>query len=461
MDKEQFNHMDDWFREAADQPGPPMPETAWKDMERLLDQNEKKRRRILFWWWSGLVLIGALVYFLEKGDHTRPAVLPQASNETVTGKPDQPASKSSAAANGQKKASSLNEPATLKSVPQSLPVDRSESDPSATPDGNANGDHPAASASASSDNARLKKGSDTGATTAAGQHRQKSRDAQGRQRSGHQAGQLTKTENPANGNRSVKEATGLWELDASLPGAVTAQAGSGYPAGTPEYPLSSPRTLPLPPVDKNLKKKSQQQDPIKNRWFVYAGGGLERSFVPGNSLGSTAWGGGFGAGYRFAQKWYVQSGLTFFHKIYDADGSDYHPPDGSYLNQPGVDLIDVEADCFVMEWPILLRYDFLQKKQYRVYATAGIQSAQMKSETYNYDYTKDGNRYYYKHTYETGKFKFANAISLGAGGEWQVMPRLHIQLYPSVTIPVSGVGEGNVKIGALNVQAGVRYQLPF
>src|SRR6478752_6059092 len=65
MSKEQYNSIDDWFREAAEQPGPPVNDAAWQAMEAKLD-GQKKRRRAIFWWWFGGMFLAGGIFMLGR-----------------------------------------------------------------------------------------------------------------------------------------------------------------------------------------------------------------------------------------------------------------------------------------------------------------------------------------------------------------------------------------------------------
>src|SRR5688572_17563580 len=57
MSKKQFEHMENKFREAAENFQPSLNEAAWKKMELLLDQENEKKRRPAGIWFSGMILL--------------------------------------------------------------------------------------------------------------------------------------------------------------------------------------------------------------------------------------------------------------------------------------------------------------------------------------------------------------------------------------------------------------------
>src|SRR3954464_1827385 len=68
MSKKQFEHIEDQFRDAAENFQPPVNNDAWEKMDSLLDREfNKERRRPLFWVWASLlicILTGTGIYLL-------------------------------------------------------------------------------------------------------------------------------------------------------------------------------------------------------------------------------------------------------------------------------------------------------------------------------------------------------------------------------------------------------------
>ncbi len=433
MDREQFSHIDQWFRDAAahaEQSGMPMPPEAWPAMEALLDQKEKKRRMAGFWWWfSGLSLLG-IVWLLLNLQGGKPTAAKQMANAHSVNQVEGNGNKMEEIHSATAPDGLFSLPSVQTIKPAALPRERSGAKPTHV------------DAAAPSTNTNSGTGSNAASTNTAPPTTYGSIGKDGWKAV------------PTSYTPSHSELQG-WEAF-TLVSFPLAQAGPQPPA---TKTLLQPQ---LTATGASLQKKQDQPDlRKKGKWYLNGTTGLERSFVTGNKPGETAFGGSLGFGYKLSRRWFIQTGLAYYPKKYEARGSDYHTPDGSYWNQPDVKLNTVEADCRVLEWLVQARYDFIQRKKISVYGTTGLISSQMKKETYDYSYTKNGNDYYYDHTYQTGKFRFANAVQVGVGLEKKILPALSLQLNGYFNVPVAGVGEGRVQLGALGISAGLRYQLPF
>ncbi|MCP9750990.1 outer membrane beta-barrel protein [Ferruginibacter sp. HRS2-29] len=196
-----------------------------------------------------------------------------------------------------------------------------------------------------------------------------------------------------------------------------------------------------------------------SRFYFTAAAGFEASSVKFLSAsGSTAVGKyGLGAGYQLSKRWAVQTGFNVSRKKYIAGAGDYNAKEGSYWSM--VEIKKVDANCLVYEIPLTIRYDVLQRNKFNLYATAGISSFIMKKEDYQYDYIRNNTFYQRSWTY-TGNKNLFSVVSVSMGVETKLRNGFSLLAEPSVSVPVSGVGDGKVKLYSMGLQVGLKYQ-PF
>ena len=163
---------------------------------------------------------------------------------------------------------------------------------------------------------------------------------------------------------------------------------------------------------------------------------------------------GLGLGYEISKKVSVQTGFYKSNKKYSGSQGDYTPKVGSYLST--VYITKVDAQCLIYEIPLSIKYHFLQRKSYSLYTTAGASSYIMKKEDYNYFYKRNNMPISRRYTYTGNTHLFSHAmVSLGL--EKKITKKLNLQLEPSTSIPLYGVGEGSVKLYSSSLQIGLRY----
>jgi hypothetical protein len=166
---------------------------------------------------------------------------------------------------------------------------------------------------------------------------------------------------------------------------------------------------------------------------------------------------GIGAGYQFNNRLSVQTGFYAVNKKYVAFKGDYHAKPGSYWDR--VDIQKVKAACLIYEIPLTVRYDLVRRKSLNFYATAGMSSYIMQKENYDYYYNAY-NAYHEKEVQYTGNKNFFSTLSFSVGLEKKLTPAFSLLLEPSVSLPVTGVGDGKVRLYSSALQLGARYFFP-
>lgn len=163
---------------------------------------------------------------------------------------------------------------------------------------------------------------------------------------------------------------------------------------------------------------------------------------------------GIGIGYHLNKNLSLQAGVYTGKKTYTAGDGDYTIKPGSYISK----IININADCYFYTIPISVRYDVFQKKKYHIYAVAGLSSLFSKRETYDYHfYNRNGMYRNMISTYKNNTDLFSVA-NLSLGFEQMLTHGIYLQAEPYIDVPVSGVGEGKVRLYSTGFHAGIKYQ---
>jgi hypothetical protein len=155
---------------------------------------------------------------------------------------------------------------------------------------------------------------------------------------------------------------------------------------------------------------------------------------------------GAGIGYtrnRFA----LRTGIYAVKKIYWAD-PDYYKL--NYTPPPTVKFEGADADCYVIEIPIKLSYDFGFRNKSNWFAGAGLSSYLMKREKYVYTYKPVAGGSPYYHSYETKNENkhYFSVFNLSGGYTYNLNNRFSISAEPYVEIPLTGIGAGKVHLNS-------------
>lgn len=203
-----------------------------------------------------------------------------------------------------------------------------------------------------------------------------------------------------------------------------------------------------PEVKKNRKNKSAKT--IYPRWETGLTLGPDWSMVKGIGLQSPGVDAGLTVQYRFAQRFYVQSGVLFSTKIYTANGKDYHPA------TPVSGLEKVDANCSVIDVPIGIRADVWQSKGERIFLGTGLSSFWMKKEAYKYEYKINGTSHYRDWSIYNQNRHLFSVLNISAGYEhnWK---HLSLEAAPYLKLPLGGIGYGKVKLMSTGVSFSIKY----
>ena len=151
----------------------------------------------------------------------------------------------------------------------------------------------------------------------------------------------------------------------------------------------------------------------------------------------------YGAGLGYTYKAFtLRSGFYVSRKIYTAGAADYHP----YYSR----VEEIDGDCKVYEIPVTVSYNFSRATNHNWFASTGLSSYLMKRESYAYLY-KDpstGNTDYYYKTWNNKNKHYFSVLNISGGYERIFSKRLSLIVEPYVQIPLSGVGNGKMKLNS-------------
>jgi hypothetical protein len=129
--------------------------------------------------------------------------------------------------------------------------------------------------------------------------------------------------------------------------------------------------------------------------------------------------------------------------------------------KPSSPLKEVTATCKMLDIPVAIAYQFLEKGSNKLYTSLGITNYKMMNEKYEYWYENDAdpNLKWRKWEGSSGFFG-AGVVNLSLGLERKLTNFLSVQVEPFVKIPVKNVGFGNVKLFTTGIFLNLKTQAP-
>jgi hypothetical protein len=170
---------------------------------------------------------------------------------------------------------------------------------------------------------------------------------------------------------------------------------------------------------------------------------------PGSTFGLTI-------DYEFVNKWYLSSGLLLSRKNYSATSSDFNAPAHWYTDN-GISrnsLALVKGSFEMVEIPLNLRYDFSVAGSTLFFASAGLSSYLLTSESCNYYLNYGYGNIWKNPAHQSYLFSAAN-LSLGV--ETGISNSLTILIAPYAKLPVRNVGIGQVQMNSVGIDFVLKY----
>jgi outer membrane protein with beta-barrel domain len=421
MDKKPFDHIENKIKEAADNSSQyPFEEQAWNKMETLL--NKGKKRRVFAWWWlsiPALIIFGAGMYWL--GDHAnettviieKPATVVQTNNNDI-----------------KKNAQTVTDSLSTKEI-----SDQTQYDDSLYKASLNNRTNNLVTILATKRNARVNT---------------KTRMVSKIKASSVSSDDIAETDQPVRIKDDLSSDKKINDINVS----------NDSVNKTLIVAKENKKTI----IKKDTTLVVTKANDIKQRtatphgFYLLASGGADAADVNFLSFDNSTITPrlGVGIGYQLSNKFSVQTGFYEGRKKYIAGAGDYKAKSGSYLST--VDITKVDANCLVYDIPVTIRYDVIQHPGITWYATAGLSSFIMKNEAYNFSYMDNNVPGNESKTY-TGNQSLFSIFDLSIGLERKLNNKFSLLAEPFISIPLSGVGDGSVKLYSTSLLFSIKYKL--
>ncbi|MBO9205103.1 MULTISPECIES: porin family protein [Niastella] len=203
------------------------------------------------------------------------------------------------------------------------------------------------------------------------------------------------------------------------------------------------------------KKKDKIQQPLEIGAIV----GPDMSAVAFGPLYKPGYNFGLQIGYRFSDRWSVNTGVIYTKKFYKTDSSHFKYKDYSMPNMKTVS--SVEGNCSMWEIPVNVRYDFSFNEKRRWFASTGLSTYLMDKEDYDVYYRWNGGPTYPQDLYnDTNSNYFFSILNLSVGMERSLGKRFSVQAEPYLKIPLTGLGKGEMRMNSYGILFALKYK-PF
>jgi len=195
--------------------------------------------------------------------------------------------------------------------------------------------------------------------------------------------------------------------------------------------------------------------------------GLELGLMTGPDLSTVKFGPvyktgynfGVQVGYRFSNRWSVNTGVIYTKKFYKADSADFHYK----TNWPNYKLRNVEGNCAMWEIPVNVRYDVSFNEKRRWFVSTGLSTYLMDKEDYVLYYGNNWNNYIMETSVnnDVNSNYIFSIVNLSAGMERSFGKRFSLQAEPYLKVPLKGLGMGSMRMTSYGVLFTLKYKPQF
>lgn len=220
--------------------------------------------------------------------------------------------------------------------------------------------------------------------------------------------------------------------------------------------IDSTKTTPAPIVKKEPEKKQDQK--VKGLEFGFMVG-PDLSTVKFGPVYKTGYNFGIQVGYRFSNRWSVNTGVIYTKKFYKADSADFNYK----TNWPNYKLRNVEGNCSMWEIPVNVRYDVSFNEKRRWFVSTGLSTYLMDKEDYMLYYGNNWNNYITEApvTNDVNSNYIFSIVNLSAGMERSFGKRFSLQAEPYLKVPLKGLGMGSMRMTSYGVLFTLKYKPQF
>ena len=162
--------------------------------------------------------------------------------------------------------------------------------------------------------------------------------------------------------------------------------------------------------------------------------------------------------YHISSKLSVAAGAVQSLVRYTSYGQNYNPP----IYWPGgITPDEMAGECLLVDIPINLRYNVLERGNSRIFASAGLSSYIMLTEEYNFTFDDDSESYGAFNTWSgrTGTRHWFSNASFSIGYELGLHSGWSLRAEPYIKTPMREVGWSNVKLFSAGALFSINYRL--
>ena len=164
-------------------------------------------------------------------------------------------------------------------------------------------------------------------------------------------------------------------------------------------------------------------------------------------------------GITLTHKMFLEIGINWNKKHYKSYGSDFNMDKIRSTMATGMVINDVESHSNLIEVPVQVRYNLINKNRSTFSIAGGFSAYIMTNENNRYNVTMNGSRQRIEGVYTANNYKVPAIARMGFAYQYNITGNTKISIEPVFKIPLMGIGVGSLPITSASVQLGISRHL--
>jgi hypothetical protein len=207
---------------------------------------------------------------------------------------------------------------------------------------------------------------------------------------------------------------------------------------------------------KSITQETGYRKLLKRKvFYIGVAAGSDFSKVHSVAFNNSGFNAGLLAGIKFAGRTSFETGILWNRKNYNSAGNEFKMDKIGSTMPAGMVINSVEGKSSLIEIPLKIKYDFLNRANTTWFAAVGISAYIMTTESNRYHVTMNGNTEMMTGVYRNYSYGLPAVASISAGYQKNLSKFINVRIEPFLKIPLTGMGVGNLPITSAGLQVGI------
>ena len=225
----------------------------------------------------------------------------------------------------------------------------------------------------------------------------------------------------------------------------------------PGLSFATSKKQQVKPLSFEASAPKQKAAATKSDWYLRADAGIMETVVDGRWANKPGWLVGATVGKSLNKGWRIESGLSFSRQVLDVSGKSFSLGKIESSMPAGMDLKTVHSVQSIVEVPVMVRKKVANLGNgSQVSAAAGVSVRWLLNEKNDYNMMVNGEQKLKQATYTSNYCYVPASLNLSLAYEKNLKSGSSIVVEPFYQLPLLGTGMGDMKVQQVGVKVGLQ-----